>query len=636
MGWRVRTITRAVAGLLLAGAAAADAQLALRVDDVREPEGSTGGNRLLQVPVRLPGPPPSNVTVNWYVFPGSATQTPGNDYGAPTSGSLTFPAFIDAPQFINLQVNADSLDEWNLAPLFMQDEVFFVQLTNPTGPAFIDKGLGTVTLLDDDRALPGVQYLTASSGRTGPIENRLQWRVPASPALITDIVVRWNTGASCTFPSTHTGGSNGASLGSVAGPGQVQTWPHTAVTPGLPYCYSVFTMFGGTPTAEAGQVKITPFDGSGTIAWTHVTSGASVVPPTIGLDGIYTVDNQGVVFAVQRGPNGGMLPAPWNPVGVGKPSQNRSAVVPMKSVPAYSDYYLFLGTDNGGVHALDAKAGTVIWSRSTAFNNALPSAGFVQSQPAGLFKSFNGLNDMLLVGTAKAGGNIFYALRPATGNDIVGFGDPAMGEVKGMASVDYAANRVYFLTASPSATFWAMDLGTLGSPSLSLSTLPGGNRRPFGSGSLGSMTLRNGRAVFGDSSGQVFGIDLATGTSYNNGTADGQVKGFLWPDRRDTRLYFATNGFVHGWRDDGGSFAQLWSVPVVGPSMVLQKPGSDYLYVGDGNGRLIQIDVADQSTTSLTLESGGVQIGAPSYDNVHNLVIVGSSTGKLHAVRVPF
>ena len=636
MGWRVTTILRVATGLLLAGAAAADAQLALRVDDVREPEGSTGGYRVLQVPVRLPGPPPTDVTVSWFLFPGSATQTPGNDYGTPTSGSLTFPALVNAPQFINLQVNADTVDEWNLPPLFMQDEVFFVQLTSPTGPAYIDKGLGTVTLVDDDRAFPGVQYLTASSGRTGPIENRLQWRVPASPAPITDIIVRWNTGAGCSYPSTHTGGSGGTSVGSVAGPGQVQTWPHTTVTAGLPYCYSVFTMFGGTPTGAVGQVTVTPFDGSGTIAWTHVTSGASVVPPTIGLDGIYTVDNQGVVFAVQRGPDGGALPPAWNPVGVGKPTQNRSAVVPMTSTPVYGDYRLFLGTDNGGVHALDAKTGTVIWSRSTAFNSALPSAGFVQAQPAGLFKSFNGLNDMLLVGTAKAGGNIFYALHPKTGNDIVGFADSMMGEVKGMASVDYAANRVYFLTGSPSATFWALDLGTLGSPNLSLSTLPGGNRRPFGSGSLGSMVLRGGRVVFGDSSGQVFGIDLATGTSYNNSTADGQVKGFLWPDRRDARLYFATDGNVHGWRDDGGSFAPLWSVPVVGPSMVLQKPGTDHLYVGDGNGRLIQIDVVTQAVTPLPLEGGGVQIGAPSYDNAHGLVIVGSSTGRLYAVRVPF
>lgn len=636
MSRRVTRVTQAVAGLLLAGAAAAHAQLPLRVDDVREAEGSSGTYRSLLVPVRLPGPPPAEVRVNWYLVPGSATQTPGNDYGTPTSGMLVFPALVDAPQYINLMVNADTLDEWNLPPTFLQDEVFYVQLTGPTGPAYIDKGRGVVTLWDDDRAFPGVQYLTASSGRTGPIENRLQWRVPASQAVITDIIVRWNTGAGCSSPSTHVGGSGGTSVGSVAGAGQVQSWPHLSVTAGLPYCYSVFTMFGGTPTGDVGQVQITPFDGSGTIAWTHVTSGANVVPPTIGLDGIYTVDNQGVVFAVQRGPNGGMLPLLWNPLGIGKPTQNRSAVVPMKSSPVYGDYRLFLGTDGGGVHAIDAKTGTVIWSRSAAFNSALPSAGFVQAQPAGLFKSFFGLNDMLLVGTAKAGSNIFYALDPATGGDQMGLSDGSMGEIKGMATVDYAANRVYFLSAAPGATFWALDLGTAGSPSLSLSTLPGGNRRPFGSGSFGSMTFRNNRVVFGDSSGQVFGIDLATGTSYNNGTGDGQVKGFVWPDRRDTRLYFSTTAFVHAWRDDGGSFATLWSVPVTSPSMVLQKPGSDYLYVGDGNGRLVQINISNQSTTPLPLEGTGVQIGAPSYDNAHGLVIVGSSTGRLYAVRVPY
>jgi hypothetical protein len=46
--------------------------------------------------------------------------------------------------------------------------------------------------------------------------------------------------------------------------------------------------------------------------------------------------------------------------------------------------------------------------------------------------------------------------------------------------------------------------------------------------------------------------------------------------------------------------------------------------------------VVTQFQTPLTLEASGVQIGAPSLDGGYDLVIVGSSTGTLHAVRVPY
>jgi len=69
--------------------------------------------------------------------------------------------------------------------------------------------------------------------------------------------------------------------------------------------------------------------------------------------------------------------------------------------------------------------------------------------------------------------------------------------------------------------------------------------------------------------------------------------------------------------------------------MVLQQPGTDFIYVGDGQGNLVQIDVSDQSKTPLTLENG-VQIGAPSLDGPNSIVIVGSATGTIYGVRVPY
>jgi hypothetical protein len=122
---------------------------------------------------------------------------------------------------------------------------------------------------------------------------------------------------------------------------------------------------------------------------------------------------------------------------------------------------------------------------------------------------------------------------------------------------------------------------------------------------------------------------------YGAGTGDGPVKGFVWPDRRNDNVYFATTSLVHALRDTGSGFSNVnGPYPVTTPSMVLQRPGSDLLYVGDGGGRLVQIDLLT-GVLSVSLEPG-IQIGAPSLDNQHGLVIVGSNTGNVYAVRVPF
>ena len=452
----VSRVTLAVVGVLLASAMRAHAQLPLSIDDVRTPEGSAGMWGL-SVPVRLPGPPPSNVTVTWTLVPGSATA-PADFSMIPPSGSLTFSALIDSTKYINVQIVGDTVEEWS--PTLKQDKVFFIELSNPVN-ATIAKDRGTITLLDDDRLTvnqkPGVQFLSAVSGSVSPHgatngQVKLQWRVPAAQAPPIDVVIRENVGAACTFPPATTAGAAVANTGPPPGPGMVQTYTHSNLALNQLHCYSVFSRYGAGDTTEVATIKATPFSAAGTIAWTYASGSTSVVPPTVGTDAIYTVDNQGTVHAMLRGTAGGAWPPSWNPVAVGAPTQNRSAVVPTSGGSR-----LFLGTDGGGVHAVDARFGTIVWSRSANFGGtALPNVGgaAIQAQPAGLFKDFGGNNDMLLVGTNEVvPNNKFFALDPATGNTLGPiYGNSIMGGVGGMAVVDYAANRVYFSNASVGAT----------------------------------------------------------------------------------------------------------------------------------------------------------------------------------------
>ncbi len=628
---RVSRVTQALTLVLLAGASTALAQNPLAVADVRRVE--FNGPTVLQVQVSLPAAPAAPVTVDYTTLAGSAT--PGSDY-TPATGSLTFSTF-ESVKYIDVPILGDTVDEWSST--LKQDEVFFVELSNPSANATIQKGRGTVTLLDDDHPaasqFPGVQFLSAVSGSASPHgpgngQNKLLWRTPGAQSPVLQVVVRWFIGAACTFPVNTTDGLGGTSLGGLPY-GMVQSFTHSNLALDTPHCYSVFTVYSGGTTPEVAQIKATPFSAGGDVAWTYTSGSASVVPPTVGADAIYTVDNLGAVHAMQRGPTGGAWPSGWNPVALGAPTQHRSAVVPTNG-----GWRLFLGTDGGGVHAVDARFGHLVWSRSAAFSSALPNVGGVQAPPAGLFKAWGGNNDMLLVGTNNGGSNKFFALDPATGNTQgPEYVHGQMGSVNGMAVVDYPGNRVYFLTNASSATFYGLNLGPIGTPTLTLATLPSPNPHAF-LGSNGSPVLRGNRVIFGDTLSQVFALDLVSGASYNAPTGDGPVKGFLWPDRRDDRLYFATNGKVQAFRDTGAALSPLWFVPVTSPSMVLQRPGTDCIYVGDGNGNLVQIDVVTQAVTPLLLEGPGVQIGAPSLDGPNNLLIVGSSTGTIHAVRVPF
>jgi hypothetical protein len=107
--------------------------------------------------------------------------------------------------------------------------------------------------------------------------------------------------------------------------GAVQTWDHTpSPTLNLQYCYAVSAIYGAGPTTEIAHVKATPLNATSTIAWRYNSGSTSVVPPTVAADAIYTVDNAGVVHAMQRGLAGGAWPTGWNPLSLGKPAQSRS------------------------------------------------------------------------------------------------------------------------------------------------------------------------------------------------------------------------------------------------------------------------------------------------------------------------
>jgi outer membrane protein assembly factor BamB len=163
-----------------------------------------------------------------------------------------------------------------------------------------------------------------------------------------------------------------------------------------------------------------------------------------------------------------------------------------------------------------------------------------------------------------------------------------------------------------------------------------------------SPVIRNGRVYVGSTilGGTVHSFDALTGgdeRTYVHG--DGQVKGFVFPDRASNDLYFATDGFVWGVTDTGapamtnkfGSGVVL-AGGVTPSSGVLFVPGSHYVYVGGSDGKLYELDtLGAPGIKSVTLGDGLAAIGSPSLDIgfTPNLVHVGSVAGIFYAVQVP-
>lgn len=625
------------AGLFFAGLAStglASAQVQISIADVQVVEGSPAGTTPVDFSVTLSGPSAAPVTASWTTKNGTATA-PG-DYTA-ASGVVTF-----LPGEVSQTLSVDVVQDVVVEP----DRTFYVDLSSPSGGVLL-KRRGVGTILDDDATSPGVAGLVivsdggipAASGR-----NRLEWRNPvfASPPALR---IRWNERVNpcgpTDYPTSPTAG------GSVVTPDVVlvgshlsQIYEHTGRTLNTNYCYTAWVVYPGPAYSAAAQTTGRPFDATGRVRWKYFTGATAVAAPTGGLDGVVAVSNDLGVHVMERGSSGGLWPPQWSPVQLGGVVQSRSSVVTSDGVSR-----VFVTSQDGRVQAIDVTTGAVIWS-------TLLTPAPAQAAPAGIFTAFGGAWDFILVGTnASAGSNRFYALDPADGAIIDYYPKTpddvmvSMGPISQMASVDYATRRVYLGLVNP--TTYSLLCLDLGPP-------PDALRFAWGMAVANvdqvvtSPVLRGGRVYVGTDTNDVWSVPAATGSpagSYKKGVGDGGVKGFIFPDRRNGDLYFATNNNVQSLTDNGTALVNKWSnVSVTDASMVVLWPGTNFLYagssdVGGNKAGLVEMDVslADPQPTmkSIVLESISLIVGAPTLDTAYGLVHVGSEAGTFYAVQVP-
>ena len=594
----------------------------MSIGDVTMLEGDGGdGATSFVFRVTLSNPSDSNVQASWGTMDGTAIAGPfgtGDYVGA--SGVVAFPAG-SVVQTVTVQVHGD------LAP--EPDELFYVDLLSPLGATLL-KTRGVGQIQDDDAVNPGViGFGIVADGDAASGRNRLQWLNP-SGVTPSRVLIEYNEGPTCAAPAATVGAGTGSIALTPVLVGSTQSYPHTGLVLDREYCYTIFLEYVPGPIYSAGaSMSARPFDATGKIKWKLSTGMTGMAPPTVGLDAVIGLSNNMYVQAMQRGAGGGVWPGPWKPIHLGDVGQHRAPVVPIGGVSR-----AFIATQDGRVHAIDTANGNLLWSTQLA-----PAAAL--GAPAGIFTAFGGAWDYVLVGTSAGDNNRIYALDPFTGAVLDAFDNGGgIGAILGTGAVDYAAKRVYFGSkrGSNGGTVWCLDLGPP-SNALSLgwvSTSPGDVN--------GSPVLRGSKVYVGALPDAVWAIPAATGTGeYMRSLGDGEPDGFLFPDRRNANLYVATNTHVWGLVDNGSGFPNMWTeIALTDPSIVLLAPGTNDLYVGVrddglGNAAVVRIDVLTGSpASSVALESQPFGVGAPSLDNVFEIIHVGSEAGILYAVELPF
>jgi len=306
-----------------------------------------------------------------------------------------------------------------------------------------------------------------------------------------------------------------------------------------------------------------------------------------------------------------------------------------------ADSALFVGDDAGDVQSVNAKNGQSVWGPVTPSANAT-----ITGAPGAILQQYGGVRDLVLVGTrnkVSSNPSDFFGLSLSAGATVAVFnGGGTLGPINGTPAVDYATQRVYFASRSHlgGPTLWCVQMNA-SAPALSAAAVWS---RSLGDVD-GSPVLRNGRVYVGANSGVVYSLDTATGLDERTfSPGDGPVKGFLFPDRRNDNLMFATSTKVWSVSDATGTFGTnwTWTMPAGSPSIVLYWPQTNYVYVGGGDGKLWQLNFTyvpgdAEFAKSWTLGDGTGQIGAPTLDIgvTPRLLIVGSESGVLYGVEVP-
>jgi len=481
---------------------------------------------------------------------------------------------------------------------------------------------------------PGVMYLTTRS-TSGQV--KLEWVNPSSGYGSTRIC-----SDTTSYPTNPTACTT-LVVDRAGGAGAYDSFTDTGLANGAKIYYTAFVNNGSGVFSGGVDAWAYPFATTGKVKWSYSSAASSLAPAgvrpgPIGGGGTWAVSNDRMLHGMNPTTSGGDWPRTppysWVPMAMNGPSQSRPPVVPTTAVSGANEV-IFLGSEEGLVYAADAITGARLW-RSPSLGSMLLAS------PSGIFTDLGGAWNLLFVGSRDAvSDNTMYMLNPADGSIITSFdnggGTGGIGIISSVAAVDYTNHRLYFSSrrrsGGSSDTLWCLSFN-------------GTTLSKLWSAALGDIdgapVLYQGRLYIGNTSGTVYALNPATGSSYwsYSASGDGPVKGFVLPEATTNpprKLYFSTTTKIWAITDNTSSASIAWSTTAVpGPTCPLAPLGSSVLYVGASDGRLYQLKTSTGTVdTSVQLGDGTAAIGNPVFDVVNNMVYVGSEAGAVYGVVVP-
>lgn len=533
---------------------------------------------------------------------------------------------------------------------------YIVRSENPstggTGPCF---GGGEDGNLIEVSATPGscvtapgeVAFLTSTAGN---LKLTVEWVNPSAGYGLTRIC--WTASG---YPTGPTDGTCRSRIGSpgvhdsivhdAATRGYIGTrsTDRAAITNGTLYYYGVFVNSAADGSGQwSGGRFVTgrPFDTAGASKWAYTTGATSLSPSGIlPGDANFSTSNDRNLHSTQAGLSGGAWPPGWQPAAMNAPSDGRPIVVTLPSTTVSGAGTLaFVGSQDGRVYLFDTTNGTTLW-RSDILGDA------VQASPSADLKDFGGSNDLVLVGSrSPSSDSKFYGLRLADGATQWVFdnggGKNGIGIISSQAFVDYGNDRIFFTSRrnpeGSSDTVWCLGFQATTATKL----------WSFNAGDIDAApNLRDGVLYVGNTSGQVFALNAASGaelwsTPYSTG--DGAVKGYVWVDRVNgsNHLYFSTFSQVHALFDHGSSVATMFgAINVADPSPIMIIDDDLYVASSQSNGSILRLE----KSTGVQLGSETIgdpltskALGVPAFDGSIYQVIIGTEGGRVYAVSGGF
>jgi outer membrane protein assembly factor BamB len=324
-------------------------------------------------------------------------------------------------------------------------------------------------------------------------------------------------------------------------------------------------MFRGDP-GHSGYFDGQGFDQLGGVRWQFQTGGPVRSSPTVLGDWLYVGSSDGHLYAIDRA--------------TGSPRWTANVASPVNSSPAVAAGLVILGSRDGTFHARDARSGQERWRFETG--ELLPWEWGFEGWDA-YTSSPVVVDSVVLFGS---GDGFLYALELASGREIWRFGtggrirsSPAVEG--GVVFVGSADGRVYAVDLATGQERWRYEPHGVSLVSADF----GFDRKSI----ISSPAVVDGTVYVGSRDGYMYAIDQATGEF--KWRADHRVSWAMSsPAVVGDVLYSGTSdgNFVHALDVTSGN--ELWRFIAAGYTWSSPAVTDDGVYIGDAGGNLWALD----------------------------------------------